>query len=324
MILGREYKDILASPDDAIALFQGHAYTVRYGKQCLGHFSTQKSAAFEAGRQDAKAYKIESIKGKHGASSRVVLVPIEELSTVDTPAENIARKVIEHIGATNGPVSPLAKQRVVALLHSMCDDKDLSEEVFLVIYPASNKDQFLRMWNNIAPAKTITQNPVNNNQHVNNIQHANNNQSNKRVSIQTNREKLLDYSQTRGFEQITEAMLMGNLDKCADLCVNAGIEALKFEELINYSVDLGILTIEQSDKIKNSVLKHIARNSVEKRINNDIMSFIKKNPRIVRMAAAADVYGISQELINSGYGKREADELAAEIVSLSKMLIAMK
>ena len=148
-------RQVHASPEDAFEMVQGFGYTVKYGKQNLGYFATQREAVLEAGRKNAQAYKIHRAQGSSNHAAAVILIPVDEVSTVASPAEAIARTIKEQVGSRDGPISPLAKQRVVMMLFTTVRDRQLSQEAFDILYPSSSAEQFERYWSGLSNRNNV-------------------------------------------------------------------------------------------------------------------------------------------------------------------------
>ena len=310
---GREFRDIQASNQDAIELIQGNRYTVRYGKQVIGHYPTLHSASHEAGRKSGIVYEIIRSKSQNGRSAEITLQRIDDIPDSETPAELIARDIVKQLGATDGPVSPLSKARAVALLQSCTKDRGLSEEAFLVIYPSSSPEQFERLWDSIF-AKPNDRN--------NNRTHTVTQEQRPKHEI-SEREKLLSYAQTHGWEKITEALITENVKECVKHCIDKGISQKQLDGLVDYSVSLGVIQANKRDALKNNILRHLARHTVEQRLDGEVLGLINNNKFIAKMAASGNSDGIEEELSNRGFNKRESEELASEIMDLSKLINMM-
>jgi hypothetical protein len=286
----RDYRRYNATVEDVIALVNGAGYTVRFGKQTLGYFSNQRQAVFEAGRQGAKAYKIVR-EGKPNSSTLVVLIPVEDSgSNSQSAAELIADKIRDQIEAGDAPLSPLAKQRVVMMLFSFCKEKDMSEECFQILYPMATKEQFDRLWRGI---------------------------SEKEIAPQiTTKENFFQYADSRGFINIAQAIVKNDLNACLISCSAASISEAQFEDLCKSAVNNSIST---NSSLLNATRRHIARESVERRLEGDIFRMLKNDENLRRMAVSGNTEGICDYLTSNGYSAREAKEASDEIVSLGTL-----
>ena len=292
----RDYRKFNATTDDVLALVNGAGFTVRFGKQTLGYFSTQRQAVFEAGRRGGKAYKIVR-EGRPNSSTLVVLIPIEEgeeSNSSPSAAELIAEKIRDQIGAGDAPLSPLAKQRVVMMLFSFCKDREISEECFQILYPVATKEQFDRLWRNLSEKETPT--------HI------------------TTKENFLQYADGRGLLILANAMMAGDTNSCLRACSDAKLSEAQFEDLYENSNNNGI----RIGKVLIDVLRsHIARDNVERRIDGDIFRMLKNDNHLKRMAVSGNSEGITDYLTSNGYSAREAREASDEIVSIGKLVNKM-
>ena len=297
---GREYKEYSATPEDATAMVQGFGYTVRYGKQNLGYYATQREAIIEAGRKDGAVFRIKRLPAeKSGSASLVVLIPLDEVESIDSTAESIAKSIKEQIGAHDGPISPLAKQRVVILLYTICKDKRISKDAFDVLYPAASDEQFDRLWDNLIE------------------------KSDKDPSV-SKREQWLEYAESRGLETVVSNILNNDINGCYVSCEKTGITLKQFNDLLDRAVNLSVINHDIAEKLKDSLSVHIARVSAEKSLGGDIMSMLLNDPGLMNMAKLGDGPGIVDYLHSSGNSKKEAEEISGEIISLSKLLRTLK
>lgn len=286
---GRDYRQYNATAEDVIALVNGAGFTVRYGKQNLGYFASERQALFEAGRQGATAYKMTR-EGEPHRATRVILTPIDdEESQTPTAAELIADKIRDQIGVGDAPLSPLAKQRVVLMLLSFCKDKQIAWESFHILYPMALREQFNRLWDNIeAESKPIT-----------------------------SKETFSNYAEARGLQDVAEAMIDNDLDACIKACSKCNISSAQFEELYKNSLQN---SCSVSEDFYEKVSKHIARDSVERRIDGDIFRMLKNEPYLKSMVASGNEEGIVDYLQSNGYHRREAEEICSEMISLGKLV----
>lgn len=318
---GRAYKELQASPEDAIAMSQGYRFTVRYGKQNHGYFATQSDAVKVANKRDAVVYCMQRADSASGASSRIILKEIKNLETVDTPAEIMAKRITEYIGASDGPISPLAKQRIVAILYSACPNKGLSEEVFMVLYPASSKEQFNRLWLNSAsstPREEVKDKPI----AVKEVRTATKESVSAQTpaKIKTPVERFTEEFENEGLGELASRIVTGDTQSCVKLCMKLNIDSKKLDSVLESAFITGAVTREYGKLIST----HLARSVAESRINGDILSLIRNSPSLIRMASNNDSYGIIEDLRSSGYGKRESEELAGEIISLNRVFSDMR
>lgn len=288
---GREFRTLNATAEDAIAMLNGAGYTVRYGKQILGYFSSQREAVFEAGRQGATAYKLVR-QGDYRSPTHVVLVPVEETQQLQTPAELIAEKIRDQIGAGDAPLSPLAKQRVVMMLFNFCKDKNIAGDSFHILYPAALTEQFNRLWSNL---------------------------EHEEKPQPTSLDAFMDFASARDCQEVAKTILDENVDACVAACSKKHLSEKQFEDLyVNGALRSGC--IKENQDFLNSVLRHLARESVERRIDGDILRMLRREPSLRAMAASGNEEGIVDFLTSNGYTRREADEACSEIISVGKFV----
>lgn len=278
-----------ASPGDAIAMMNGAKFCCKIGKQNIGYYSSKSKAVFDADRQGGVAYEIV----KSGKAGLVTLVRVEDdvIDEKPTAAEIIADKVRQQITKSDAPLSPLAKQRAVLILQNSCRDKDISFESFMILFPASNKEQFERLWSNTTHQEE-----------------------------QEGDLPLLRFAETMDIKPLTEAMLMNDIGMCEKL-IPRYCDIQSFDKVVEYAKSTGA-GIEE--KISTAVRKRIAQNNVEQRLpDGDIAKMIKGNGHIKSMIASGNEDGISDYLMSNGYDRREAEELASEMISLSALVRTM-
>lgn len=285
----RDYRQYNATADDVIAMVNGAGFTVKYGKQTIGYYATERQASFEAGRLGAVAYKLVRA-GDPNKSTHVILVPVEdEEYNNPTAAELIADKIRDQISADDAPLSPLAKQRVVLMLFSYCRDKQIAWECFQILYPIALKEQFERLWGNVSESDS----PI------------------------SEKDAFNQYAQARSLQEVAEAILAKDVKACIAACASLNVSSSQFEELYQKALqnNFGV-----SDNFHETVAKHIARSSVERRIDGDILRMLKSAPMLKVMASTGNDDGIIEYLQSNGYQKREAEEICSEIISIGKLI----
>lgn len=305
-INARDMKAPVATADDAIALMRGAGYVVRSGKQIICYCQSQREAVVEASRKGGVAYKIckEARSVGRPASIELVRIDSEIATNAETLSERVADYVREQIGATYGPLSPLAKQRVVFTLHSVVQgDKGLAFEVYELLYPASNKEQFDRFWQMLSSKEEQVKPVKNNDNH--------------------NRESLVQYAETRGLELVLTEVLRKNYRGCIEVCRNLDVPLSVFDNLLSKARTIGEITEDEYNKFIKSVGNDIASRAVERRIGGDVLSLILNNQSIMGMVRTGNEEGIEEILLNMGYDRVEAAELARETISIGNMIKSM-
>lgn len=287
----RDYRQYNATAEDVIALVNGAGYSVRFGKQTIGYFATERQAIFEAGRQGAIAYKIVRQGSPHKAT-HVMLVPVDDEEETQSPtaAELIADKIRDQIGAGEAPLSPLAKQRVVVMLFNYCKDRQIAWECFHILYPVAMQEQFGRLWTNISESD--------------------------QPAI-TSKDTFNQYAQSRNLQEVADAIISKDTNSCMKACSTAGLSSAQFQEIYNKAKQN---SCDAGDDFYESVARHIAREAVEKRIDGDIFRMLKNDPHLRAMASNGNEDGIIDCLQSNGYQRREAEEICSEIISIGKLV----
>ena len=281
----RDFRTYNATAEDVIAMANGAGYTVRFGKQIVGYFGIRSQAIQEAELKNAKAYKIE----RAGNSNRVILVELTDEIQTPSAAELIADKIRDQIEVGDAPLSPLAKQRVVMMLHNVCHDKAMSQECFEILYPMAKKDQFDRLWSNISEKEE-----------------------------HKNEDAFMQYAESNDLIDLAIALIDKDKTICANICSSKGVTQRQFEEL--YDCALDNKRIENDQSFLEKVLRHIARGSVERRIDGDIIRMLRTAPYLNTMAVLGNDEGIMDYLTSNGYERRESEEICSEIIYVGKLL----
>jgi hypothetical protein len=286
----RDYRQYNASAEDVIAMVNGAGYAVRFGKQTIGYFASERQAVFEAGRHGATAYKIVR-EGDPRRATMVVLVPLdEEEEETPTAAELIADKIRDQIGVGDAPLSPLAKQRVVLMLFSYCKDKQIAWECFHILYPIALQEQFDRLWENI---------------------------NEKEQPVITTKDTFNQYAESRNLQEIANAIIAKDANACMKACSKLSVSLGQFDDLYNKAMQN---SCDAGADFYNAVAGHVARESVERRIDGDIFRMLKNEPTLRRMATNGNEEGIIDYLQSSGYQRREAEEICSEIISIGRLV----